>query len=344
MNNRTRNAIYSLVLLATILAVWWWRNRSVPQPLRIEGETMATTWHVTYFDEQQRNFKTAIDSILVEVNRSINNYDPQSLISQFNGAGSGMVVRNPFFYQPLKKAAAVYQLSNGAFDPTVMPLVNAWGFGPAKGDVPDSAAVDSLRSLVGFDKIGFSMDSVWKSDSRVQLDFGGIGQGYGADVIADLLRSKGITNMFVELGGEGVASGTNLQSGKPWRIGILDPESTREQQFFKAFVSLTDRAFTTSGNYFNFREVNGQRFSHTIDPATGYPAQRSILSASVFASDCTTADAWGTAFMVMGHEKAIEIVKSHPELDVFLVYSTPDGIATFATPGISKHLELAPKP
>jgi thiamine biosynthesis lipoprotein len=344
MSNRTKNALYSLILLAAIVAVWMWRNRNNQEPIRIEGETMATTWHVTYFDKQGRNFKSAIDSVLIVVNKSINNYDPASEVSNFNRSPTGVEFTLPYFYPPIAKAAEVYKQSDGAFDPTVMPLVNAWGFGPDRQDLPDSARIDSLLSLVGFGKIGFNTDSIWKTDHRTQLDFGGIGQGYGADVIVGLLKSKGIVNMFVELGGEGLAVGTNLHSGKPWRIGILDPESTQGNQFFKAYLSITDKAFTTSGNYFNFKEVNGQRFSHTIDPVTGYPAERSILSASVFASDCITADAWGTAFMVMGHEKGIEVLKFHPELDVFFIYSTPSGIATFATPGISDNLELVSKP
>lgn len=344
MSNQLKNALYSLVLLIAILSVWWWRNGSKPQPVKIQGETMATTWHITYFDDNDRNFKAAIDSILVVVNKSINNYDPNSEISRFNKSQSGLKNSTPYFTTPLATAALIYDQSGGTFDPTVMPLVNAWGFGPSIQELPDSAKIDSLRMLIGFNKIKYSADSVWKTDPRSQLDFGGIGQGYGADVMADFLRSKGIVNMFVELGGEGLALGVNLQSGKPWRIGILDPQSTPGNEFFKAYVSISDKAFTTSGNYFNFREVNGQKFSHTIDPVTGYPAQRSILSASVFAKDCTTADAWGTAFMVMGHEKGIEMAKAHPELDVFFIYSTPDGIATFASPGLSDKLELVPNP
>jgi thiamine biosynthesis lipoprotein len=325
------------LLLAAILIVWKWRNRDVNQMIRIEGETMATTYHITYFDKEGRNFKAAIDSVLILVNKSINTYDPASEISQFNKSTSGIKFGLPYLLPPLRKAREVNEASQGAFDPTVMPLVNAWGFGPNKGPLPDSAQVDSLRSLVGLEKVQFNNDSVWKTDSRSQLDFGGIGQGYGADVIANFLKAKGVENMFIELGGEGMAIGHNTESGKPWEIGILDPDST---DAFKAYVSLSDRAFTTSGNYYNYREVNGQRFSHTIDPKSGYPAQRAILSASVFAKDCTTADAWATSLMVMGHEKAIELLKVHPELDAFLVYSTSSGAETFVTPGISGQLQL----
>lgn len=337
MNNRTRNAIYSALLLAAILIVWQWRNRDTKQLTRIEGETMATTYHVSYYDPKGRNFKPSIDSVLVLVNKSINTYDPTAEITVFNKSNRGIKFNLPYLLPPLRKAREVNSGSGGAFDPTVMPLVNAWGFGPQKGELPDSSKIDSLRTLVGMDKIQFNNDSLWKADPRSQLDFGGIGQGYGADVIANLLKSKGVENMFVELGGEGMAIGINPESGKPWNIGILDPENT---EAFKAFVSLSDRAFTTSGNYYNYREVNGQRFSHTIDPTTGYPAQRAILSASVFAPDCITADAWATALMVMGHEKAIEVLKDHPELDAFLVFSTPTGTETYTTKGISGQLEI----
>lgn len=305
--------------------------------IRIEGSTMATTYHITYFDPKGRNFTGSIDSVLVLVNKSINTYDPTAEVSVFNRSKTGIKFSLPYLLPPLQKAREVTEASGGAFDLTVMPLVNAWGFGPDKQNIPDSTQVDSLKGFVGFAKIGFNQDSLWKSDERTQLDFGGIGQGYGADVITNFLRSKGVENMFVELGGEGMAVGKNTESGKPWRIGILDPLNTGN---FKAFVSLSNRSFTTSGNYYNFREVNGQRFSHTIDPATGYPAKRAILSATVFAADCTTADAWATALMVMGHERAIEVLKAHSELDAFLVYSTTDGVGTFATRGISDQLEI----
>lgn len=293
---------------------------------------MATTYHITYFGD--RDLKREIDSLLVAVNKEINNYDPTSEISVFNKSETGTRFN---FYMPLKKAEEVYQQSDGFFDPTVMPLVNAWGFGPQKGALPDSAKVDSLRSIVGFDKIRFNSDSLWKTNPQTQLDFGGIGQGYGADVIANFLKSKGVDNMFVELGGEGLATGRNLETGKQWNIAVLDPENTDE---FKAYVSLSDRSFTTSGNYYNYRDVNGQRFAHTIDPKTGYPAQTSILSVTVFAKDCTTADAWDTALMAMGYEKAIEVLKQHPELDAFIVYLTSQGSATYATPGIAAQIEI----
>lgn len=337
MSNRVRNAILTLVLLTSTFVVWKWRSQNARTMLKIEGSTMATEYHITYFDPKGRDFKKSIDSVLVLVNKSINTYDSKSEVSAFNDGAKGIRFGLPYLYPPVSKAKEVYEASQGAFDPTVMPLVNAWGFGPAKRQMPDSASIDSLRAFVGFSKVQFNSDSIWKLDPRMQLDFGGIGQGYGADVIADFMKSKGVENLFVELGGEGMAIGVNTETNQPWQIGILDPV---EPSAFKAYIKLSNRSFTTSGNYFNYRVVDGQRYSHTIDPKSGFPAQKAILSASVFANDCTTADAWGTAFMVMGHEKAIETLKSHPELDAFLIYSTPNGVATFVTEGISKQLEI----
>lgn len=343
MNNRSKNVLYSIILFVSVFAVWWYRKNQVPVLMRMEGETMGTTYHISYFDGKKRDFKKSVDSILVLVNQSINTYDSASEVSRFN-RGNGIKFSLPYLLPPLRKAQEVVKASHGAFDPTVMPLVNAWGFGPVKGKpIPTDKQVDSIRSFIGFEKIQFSGDSLWKIDPRAQLDFGGIGQGYGADVVSDFLKSKGINNMLIELGGEGMAVGRNLEKNKPWELGILDPQSTRDSLFYKAYVSLENKGYSTSGNYFNYREVNGQKFSHTIDPETGHPVQRSILSASVFARDCMTADAWATAFMVMGHEKAFKILNDHPELNVFFVYSEADGkINTFSSEGIKSLITTDP--
>lgn len=340
MDYRKKNILYTILLLVSVFAVFLYRkNQTVG--IFIEGNTMGTTYHVTYFDAKKRNFKPAIDSLLNLVNKSINTYDSTSEVSRFNRSKDGIAVGLPYLLPPLRAAAEVFKNSQGAFDPTVMPLVNAWGFGPGKVFQMDSVRVDSLKQFIGFEKVQLTQDSVMKLDARTQLDFGGIGQGYGADVITEFLKSKGITDMLVELGGEGMACGVNLDTGKPWKIGILDPNSTREKQFFKAYASLSNKSFTTSGNYFNYKEIDGRKYSHTIDPETGYPVQREILSASVFASDCTTADAWATAFMVMGHDRAVEILKQRKDLNAFLVFSTSDGkIDIYMTDGISSFIEM----
>ena len=308
----------------------------------VEGRTMGTTYRIVYFDEPRRRvFKDDIDSLLSVVNKSISTYDPEAEISRFNGSEKGISLQLPFLYDILKTAKKIYDRSDGAFDPTVMPLVNAWGFGPGRMLQPTPADIDSIKQFVGFEQVRFNRKSVSKTDGRAQIDMGGIGQGYGADIICQFLASEGIENMLIELGGEGIALGENLQKDQPWRIGILDPNSTPDHQFFKAYVTLEDKAFTTSGNYFNYRVVDGRKFGHTMDPETGYPVQHSLLSASVFARNCAVADAWATAFMVMGIEKAINKAKTLRGIDVLFIYSTEGGgLATYASPGMEKNIIL----
>jgi thiamine biosynthesis lipoprotein len=191
-------------------------------------------------------------------------------------------------------------------------------------------------SFVGFDKISFNNDSVWKVDVRAQLDFSAIAKGYGVDVIADFIYSLGVENVLVEVGGEVVAKGINLRTNHPWQLGILDPSSTQENRKLYAYVPLKDQGMATSGNYFNYREVNGVKISHTINPKTGYPIEHPLLSATVFAKDCMTADAWATAFMVMGLEETKKILEARKDLNAFLIYSDEDGsIRSHATPNLS---------
>jgi thiamine biosynthesis lipoprotein len=334
---RTKNAIYAGVLLLAIWGVYSYRRAQLLEPVRLEGQTMGTTYHITYFDPEGRNFQRSVDSVLVVVNQSINTYDTASDISRFNRSERSFRFEGPHFYAPLAISRTVVTGSRGAYDPTVMPLVNAWGFGPRKVLRPDTAEILAVRQYVGFEKINFNKDSVWKSDPRVQLDFGGIGQGYGADAVANFLRSKGVTDFFVELGGEGLAAGKNFSENRYWEIGILDPNSDYVEQKFKARAVLKDMAFSTSGNYFNYREVDGKKYSHTIDPVSGFPVQRELLSATVFATDCSTADAWATAFMSMGHLAGMEVLQSHPELGVFFVYSSPEGIRTFVSDNMAAY-------
>ncbi len=333
-------------MLNILCLVFLTLSRFIPEneeePIVIEGLTMGTTYRIIYFDEpRRRDFKYSVDSLLALINKSISTYDPASEISRFNQSSQGITFQLPFFKQALKKSAEIYKASNGAFDPTVMPLINAWGFGPGKSFLVPQAKVDSLKALVGFNKVGLSENGISKSDPRVQLDLGGIGQGFGADVIFHFLKNKGIVDMLVELGGEGLASGKNLAKDKPWRVGILNPNSTPDNQFFKAYVTVCNEAFTTSGNYFNYRIIDGKKVGHTLDPVSGFPVQNELLSVSLFTNDCTTADGWATAFMVMGLQKTMAQLKLMPEIDALLIYSSPKGkMKTYITPGIKRLIIL----
>ncbi|MFZ9503424.1 MAG: FAD:protein FMN transferase [Cyclobacteriaceae bacterium] len=337
MSNRGKNIIYSLLLIAAVLVVMLYRKGKAIEPIRLEGKTMGTSYHVTYFDGKNRNFQKAVDSLLILVNKSISTWDSTAEISVFNRSKRGIGFSLPYFKKPLKVSRDVYQGSSGAYDPTVMPLVNAWGFGPRKITSPDTTEIEEVKKFIGFEKITFDSDSLLKSDPRVQLDFSAIGQGYGADVITDFLKSQGISNMLVEVGGEGMAVGINLQTKESWTLGLVDPQGPEK---FIGYIRLENKSFSTSGNYFNYREINGIRYAHTIDPKSGYPVAHQIMSASVFAENCTLADAWATAFMSMGHEKAIEVLKAHPELEACLIWSVPGGAERYVTPGIAAQIEF----
>ena len=335
----SRKRILPLLLMVTIL-IFWLYNRPTSF-VNIEGVTFGTIgYHVKYKDPDQRNFKSSIDSLLTVFNNALSHYLPESELSKFNSTDVPLPYASPFMLPVLQESRRIYDLSGGAYNPAIMPLVNAWGFGPAEQISPDSAMIDSLLAFTDFSLVEFNYQQVWKNDWRVQLDFSASAKGYGVDVIGHFLASKGISSFFVEIGGEVVCSGKNAQN-KPWRIGIINPESDLLNQSFIATVDLSDRALATSANNFNYRLIDGVRYSHTIDPATGYPVQRSILSASIFAKECITADALATACMVMGIDKAIIMIENMPDIDALFFYSDEHGkIANYITDDIKQNVKF----
>jgi thiamine biosynthesis lipoprotein len=303
---------------------------------------MGSTYSIKYVTAQGKavNYQPQVDSILEKFNESLSTYRPDSEISQFNN-GHAVAFRLPFFYPVLKKAQEVYQASNGAFDPTVGPLVNAWGFGTGKErKVPGQARIDSLKNFIGFDKITFDEQSVQKQKEGVYIDFNAIAPGYAADVLGRFLEEKGIQNYMIEVGGEVLCKGKNKE-GKYWTIGINNPEFEQKGgDVLQAIVQMNNRALATSGNYRNYYEQDGKKYAHTIDPKTGFPVQHSLLSVSVFAKDCITADAYATVFMVIGREKAMDFLNKHEALDAFFVYADEKGrLQTYTTEGIKPYIE-----
>lgn len=334
MNKATRNALYSVILLFIVALVYLFREAQRPVMMEFQGETMGTTYHIKYLDSKSQRLKSSIDSLLVEFNQSLSTYLPNSEISRFN-QDSLLVFKLPFFYPILQKSKEIHQASLGYFDPTVGPLVNAWGFGFKKEKFPDSTRIDSLMQVVGFDKITFDEKKVVKNVPHVILDFSAIAKGYGVDLVASFLESKNIKSYMVEIGGEVVCKGVNHEE-KPWQIGINKPVIRQETQ---AVVSLSDRAMASSGNYRRFYKRGNQKYAHTIDPHSGYPVQHSLLAVSVFAKDCMTADAYATAFMSMGKEKANEIINKTNSLDAFFIFTDENGVLkTEATAGIAKFI------
>lgn len=343
MNNTKKNIIYSLILLVLIGIVYLWRSAN-QKPERhlilIQGKTMGVVaYNVKYIDQSQSNYKPAIDSLLQAFNQSLSTYIPDSEISLFNQDSSKLVFKSGFFYPVLTKSQEIYRNTASAFDPSVAPLINVWGFGKNKNTTPpDSAQVDSLKKLVGFTNIEFDKKQVTKKIPQAQLDFSAIAKGYAVDIVAKLLDEKGIENYMVEIGGELVCKGKN-EAGKLWTIGVRNPryKEAGEKEAI-SYVQVKNKAMASSGNYENFRVVEGQKFSHTISPFTGFPVEHSLLGATVFAQDCMSADAYATAFMVLGVEKSKQIVQKQ-DLEVLLVYADKNGkLQTFMSPSLEQYL------
>lgn len=333
-SDQKKNIIYSIVLLVVVGGIWLYRNAqggmdNEQSVVAFRGQTMGTVYTIKYQDDAQRNLKSGVDSLLEVFNKSLNHYLPDSEISRFNRKDT-FYFKLPYFYPVLEKSKEVYEKTGGAFDPTIAPLVNAWGFGPDTTQVPSQAKVDSLLRYVGFNKIAFTKEYVTKTAPGVSLNFSAIAKGYGVDIVADYLQQKGISNLMVEIGGEVVARGTNAQ-GNAWRIGINNPEQPGE---LTSAISLDNRAIATSGDYLNFYEKDGKRYAHTISPVTGYPVEHTVLSVSVIAQDCMTADAYATAFMVLGLEKTKQVVSENPGLDVYIIYDEHGDNKVFMTDNI----------
>ncbi|MEO7264280.1 MAG: FAD:protein FMN transferase [Ferruginibacter sp.] len=299
--------------------------------IKVEGSAQGTTYHISYIAEDNENYKSAFDSLLRKIDTSFSTYLPVSIISRINKNDS-TAVADKYFTDVFNKAMEVSQQTGGLFDVTVAPLVNAWGFGFTKKATIDSAMIDSLRRLTGYKMVKLESGKIVKAIPGLMLDFNAIGQGYSVDVLAAFLENKGTHNYLVELGGELIAKGKKYK--EEWTVGIDQPnDSVIEERTLQAIIKLNNRALSTSGNYRQFYVENGQKFAHTIDPRTGYPAKQNILSATVLANDCTTADAYATAFMVMGLDKAKQFLTEHKalNLEVYFIYDENGKWKTFAS-------------
>lgn len=309
----------ALLIIGTVLIVM--QQRSMPYQ-HDEGMVFGTVYNITY--QYDSDLKQDIEAELQKVDNSLSPFNKGSIISKVNRNENPEV--NDMFADVFTLAEEVSAQTGGAFDITVAPLVNMWGFGTKQFHRPDKESVDSLMKFVGFNKISLKNKHVVKQDPNIQLDCSGIAKGYGCDVVARFLRSKGINNFMVEIGGEVVTSG-NSEKRVPWKIGVTKPtdDSLQENQELQTVLNVTDKAMATSGNYRNFYVEGGKKFAHTIDPHTGYPVQHSLLSSTVLAHDCATADAYATSFMVLGIDKAKEVLKKHPELMAYFIYSDAKG-------------------
>lgn len=316
------------------------RQRSIPYQ-HDEGLVFGTVYSIRY--QSETNLKKEIEAELQKVDNALSPFNKSSIISKINR--NEKVTPDRMFLDVFRLARKVSEDTDGAFDITVAPLVNAWGFGFKQGTFPTPHAIDSLRRLVGFDKVTEAKEQgntvIRKTDPRVMLDCGAIAKGYGSDVVAHFLRSRGVENFMVEIGGEIVTSGV---SGKrvPWKIGVTKPtdDSLSVNQELQTVLNVTDKAMATSGNYRNFYYKDGKKYAHTIDPRTGRPVQHNILSATVLADNCATADAYATSFMVMGLDGARQVLERHPELMAYLIYSDEQGNnAVWFSPSLKGKIE-----
>lgn len=290
------------------------------------GFAQGTTYSIVYQSLKNSgpdSLKHEVEKILHDFDMSLSLYQDSSVLSKVNRNED--VTVDPFFEEVFRKSALISEISGGAFDITVGPLVRAWGFGPDDHKNFSEAKRDSLMKLVGMSKISLVNGKVIKADPAISLDFNAIAQGYSVDVVCSYFDDLGIENYLIEIGGEVRAKGT--KNGNLWRIGIDRPEDNNiiPGQSLQAIIRITDRALATSGNYRKFYVEDGIKYSHTIDPKTGNPAKNRLLSATILAADCATADGIATACMVMGHEKSIEFIKSNTQFSAYFVISGDDG-------------------
>lgn len=308
-----------ILIIGSIFVIRQQRNTPFQKD---EGMVFGTIYHITY--QSDTNYQKEIEAELQKVDNSLSPFNKTSIISRINR--NEKVKVDEMFSEVFQLAEKISRDTDGAFDITVAPMVNAWGFGFKTGNPPTRQTIDSLRAIVGFHTVSLQDGYVIKKNPKTMLDCSAIAKGYGTDVVARFLKKKGVQNFMVEIGGEIVVNG-NSEKLQPWRIGINKPtdDSLNTSQAIQDVVSVSNIAMATSGNYRNFYYKNGKKYAHTIDPKTGYPVQHNILSATVFADDCATADAYATSFMVLGLDGAKKILEKHPELCAYLIYSDQKG-------------------
>ena len=308
-----------LLIVGTVVII---RHQSSIPYQHNSGMVFGTTYNITY--QCDSNLHNSIIRELEKVDEALSPFNKKSVITAVNNNHDIEV--NDMFADVFLLAQKISDDTSGDFDITVAPLVNAWGFGFKNGTQQTKHNIDSLKNIIGYKKVRLEGRKVVKKDKRLMLDCSSIAKGYGSDVVARFLQKRGVKNYMVEIGGEIVTKGISPKR-VPWKIGVTRPvdDSLSVSKELQSVINVTDKAMATSGNYRNFYYKNGKKYAHTIDPHTGYPVQHNILSATVIADNCATADAYATAFMVMGLEKAQKLLERHPELMAYFIYSDKDG-------------------
>lgn len=315
--------------------------------LTYSGQTMGTYYRITLNNNGTID-QSDIDKILKKVNKSHSTYDPLSVISSFNKSKEGIAIpkKDTTFYPVFKKAKEMYEKTDGAYDPTIYPLIRFWGFGPEKRDftVIDKETqkeVNLLLKNLGMDEITESSDDDYvylsKKRKEISLDFSSIAKGYAIDILSGYLNNQGITDYLIDVGGEAKSNGFNPE-GQIWVMGINKPKEEASLTDLELAIYLDKMSIATSGNYRNVETVNGVKISHTINPKTGYPERSKLLSATVMATDCMDADAIATSLMVLGLEKSKKLLKSMPGINAVLLYEENGALVPYYTPGFNKYI------
>ena len=333
-NNQKKRLIWQLpflvlLIVSTVLIIR--QQQSTPYQ-KNAGLIFGTTYSVTY--QCDEDLQKEIEAELKKVDAEFSMFNSQSVVARLNN-GEKPELSNDFI-DVFKLARQVSEDTNGAFDITVAPLVNAWGFGFKHEQMPTKEQVDSLRQLIGYQYVTLKDKTIEMQKPGMMLDFSAIAKGYGVDVVARLLERHDIKNDMVEIGGEITTRGINPER-VPWRIGVNKPneDALDESHELQTILNVTDKAIATSGNYRNFYVKEGKKYAHTIDPKTGYPVQHTLLSATVLTDRCAKADAYATSFMVLGMDGAKQILERHKELMAYLIYTDSKGnLAVWYSPSL----------
>ena len=322
-----------LLIVGTVLIIR--QQQSTPYQ-KNAGLIFGTTYSVTY--QCGEDLQEEIEAELKKVDDEFSMFNSQSIVARLNN-GEQPELSNDFI-DVFKLARQVSEDTNGAFDITVAPLVNAWGFGFKHEQMPSKEQVDSLRELIGYRYVTLKDKTITMQKPGMMLDFSAIAKGYGVDVVARLLERHDIKNYMVEIGGEITTRGINPER-VPWRIGVNKPseDALNENHELQTILNVTDKSMATSGNYRNFYVKGGKKYAHTIDPKTGYPVQHSLLSATVLTDRCAKADAYATSFMVLGMDGAKQILERHKELMAYLIYTDSKGnLAVWYSPSLKEKI------
>lgn len=306
--------------------------------MQLTGEAQGTYYAITYFDKKERNLQSEIDSIFLAINQSVSLWDTNSLISRIN-TNDPDAVPDAFIVKNFQLALQVANETDGYFDFTIGPLVQAWGFGLKKRDSMSPEKIQRILPLIDYHNVKLVNGQIVKKNPEIQLDFNAIAQGITVDELADFLQTHGIDRFLIDVGGEIYASKTK-PDGSQWKVGIEQPSKQKDEgRTIQQIVTLKNQGLATSGSYRNFYEIDGKRYSHVINPKTGYPVTHQLLSVTVLAPDAGLADAYATAFLVMGVEKAVENLKKLHDVEAFFISASGDGgYEVFVTEGFQKIL------